>query len=229
MTSSVFDSFYDPRLGRDLLWRDVRAARFARPVPALFLDRDGVIIEEMGYIARPEDVRLLAGIAELIAGAKALGMAVVEVTNQAGIARGYFGWSDFVRVENRVTELLAAQGACIDAVFACPYHPEGRGPYRLADHPWRKPSAGMIHEASKLLNLDTRESVLVGDKELDQMAARAAGLKFGIHVLTGYGKERQAAALSAASETFAVQVACGASGCLPLLQASIAKDQPCGS
>jgi len=239
MPSSVLDPSCDPRLGSDLLWRDVRAAWFARPAPALFLDRDGVIIEEMGYIARPEDVRLLAGIAELIAGAKALGMAVVEVTNQAGIARGYFGWSDFVRVEDRVTELLAAQGASIDAVFACPYHPEGRPPYRLADHAWRKPNPGMIQEAAQLLHLHTRESVLVGDKELDQMAARAAGLKFGIHVLTGYGKERQAAALAAASEAFPVYIACGASGCLPLLQASmiqasttqasIEKDQPCGS
>jgi len=231
-------------LGGDLLWRDVRIERFARPVPALFLDRDGVIIEETSYIARPEDVRLLPGIEELIIGAKRLGMAVVEVTNQAGIGRGYFGWSDFVHVEDRISELLAEGEASIDAIFACPYHPEGRAPYRFPDHEWRKPNAGMIHEAARLLNLDTQESVLVGDKELDQMTARAAKLKFGVHVLTGYGRERQAAALAVATESFAVQVVFGASECLRLLGPSsappsaatsslrpleIARDRPCES
>src|SRR5580698_9681049 len=98
--------FSDSRLGGDLLWRDVRVERFSSPVPALFLDRDGVIVEEIGYLAKPEDVHLLPGIPELLKAAKRLGMAIVEVTNQAGIGRGYFNWPDFVRVEDQVAHVL---------------------------------------------------------------------------------------------------------------------------
>lgn len=209
--------FEDPRLGSDLLWRDVRTGRFQRSVPALFLDRDGVIIEEKGYVARPEDVSLLPGIPELITAAKNLGMAVVEVTNQAGIAHGYFGWSDFVQVEDRVTELLAECGAAIDAVFACPYHPEGQPPYRRRNHPWRKPNPGMFSEAAKLMNLALDQSIMVGDKELDQLAAKAAQLRFGVHVLTGYGSAREPFARAVASPDFPVRIVSSASDCLSLL------------
>jgi D-glycero-D-manno-heptose 1,7-bisphosphate phosphatase len=198
--------FDDPRLGNDLLWRDVRLKRSPTPVPALFLDRDGVIIEEKGYLCKPEDVELLPGIPELICAAKKLGMAVVEVTNQAGIGRGYFDWQDFARVEARVTEELAQRGAAIDAVFACPYHPEGRPLYRDPNHAWRKPNAGMLFEAAEKLNLALNQSVMVGDKDLDQLTAKAAKLKYGIHMLTGYGRENQAAAQALASETFPVHI-----------------------
>jgi D-glycero-D-manno-heptose 1,7-bisphosphate phosphatase len=198
--------FNDSRLGSDLLWRDVRVERFPHPVPALFLDRDGVMIEEKNYLAKPEDVELLPGIPELIGAAKRLGMAVVEVTNQAGIGRGYFEWSDFVRVEDRLTNLLAQRGVAIDAVFACPYHPQGSFPYRQADHAWRKPNAGMLFEAAELLNLALNQSVMVGDKELDQLTAKAAKLKYGIHMLTGYGRESESAARAAASQNFPVHV-----------------------
>jgi D-glycero-D-manno-heptose 1,7-bisphosphate phosphatase len=210
----------DSRLGSDLLWRDVRVARFRRPTPALFLDRDGVIIEEKGYLARPEDVELLPGIAELIRAAKRLGMAVIEVTNQAGIGRGYYQWSDFVRVEDRLTDLLAQRGAAIDAVFACPYHPEGSFPYRQPDHAWRKPNAGMLFEAAKLLNLALDQSMLAGDKELDQLTAKAARLKYGIHMLTGYGRENEAAARAVASENFPVLVIGSADQAVEVLNAS---------
>jgi D-glycero-D-manno-heptose 1,7-bisphosphate phosphatase len=210
----------DSRLGSDLLWRDVRVARFLSPTPALFLDRDGVIIEEKGYLAKPEDVELLPGIAELIGAAKRLGMAVVEVTNQAGIGRGYYQWSDFVRVEDRLTDLLAQHGAAIDAVFACPYHPEGSFPYRQADHAWRKPNPGMLFEAAKLLNLDLDQSMLAGDKELDQLTAKAAKLKYGIHMLTGYGRENEAAARAIASENFPVLVIESADEAVGVLNAS---------
>lgn len=193
-------------MGNDLLWRDVRVRRFPLPTPALFLDRDGVIIEEKGYICKAQDVELLPGIADLIGAAKRLGMAVIEVTNQAGIGRGYFGWADFVRVEDRLTDLLALRGVAIDAIFACPYHPEGTFPYREADHPWRKPNAGMLFEAADLLNLSLDRSVLVGDKELDQLTAQAAKLKFGIHMLTGYGAQNEAAARAVASASFSVRV-----------------------
>ncbi len=212
--------FNDLRLGSDLLWRELRVKRFPSPVPALFLDRDGVIIEEKGYIADPEDVVLLPGMAELIGAAKRLGMAVVEVTNQAGIGRGYFEWSAFVRVEDRLTNLLAQSGATIDAVFACPYHPEGVFPYRHPNHAWRKPNPGMLFEAAELLNLVLDQSVMVGDKQLDQMTGQAAKLKYGIHVLTGYGRESESDARAIASETFPVHVLRNAGQAVDLLNAS---------
>jgi D-glycero-D-manno-heptose 1,7-bisphosphate phosphatase len=216
--NTLIQVFQDPRLGDDLLWRELRVPRFSQPVPALFLDRDGVIIHEKGYISKAGDVELLPGISELISGAKELGLAVVEITNQAGIARGHFGWPDFVQVEERLTALLADRAASIDAIFACPYHPDGAFPYRNPDHAWRKPNAGMFFEAAKLLNLALDRSVMVGDKELDQQAAKAAKLRSGMHVLTGYGKQCEDSARSIASEDFRVHVVSGAGDCLPLLK-----------
>lgn len=204
--ASSFQAFTDPRLTADLLWRDVRIPRFSHPTPALFLDRDGVIIEEKEYLGDPDGVKMLTGISELIRAARAEGMAVVEITNQAGIARGYFGWPDFVQVQNRMEQFLAQEGVKIDAVFACPFHPEGHAPYRESDHPWRKPNAGMLFEAERLLNLALNRSVQVGDKVADMQAAHAAGLAFGVHVLTGHGRQHETASLAVASVVFPVHV-----------------------
>ena len=200
------ERFTDPRLGADLLWRDVRIERFLAPAPALFLDRDGVIVEEKLYLSNPDDIELLPGVHELICGAHELGMAVVEITNQAGIAHGYFGWPEFVRVENELANMLSEQGVEADAVFACPFHPQGRTPYRHENHPWRKPNPGMILEAARLLNLALDRSVLIGDKVSDLEAGRAAGLLLGVHVLTGHGREHEAASRAVASARFPVTV-----------------------
>jgi len=209
--------FVDARLGADLLWRDVRVPRFPAPVSALFLDRDGVIIEEKGYIADPRQVEMLSGVPTLIRAARQAGMAIIEVTNQAGIARGYFGWREFVSVEDRTRELLAAQNVSLDAAFACPFHPDGQPPYREAAHPWRKPNPGMLLEAAALLNLDLSRSILAGDKISDQQAAHAAGLAAGIHMLTGYGVKHQAAALAFHSQGFPVRIASGPAEAASLL------------
>lgn len=218
---SAVEPFTDPRLGEDLLWREVRIGRFAWPVPALFLDRDGVIVEERLYLSDPRNVELLPGIAHLIRSARALGMAVVEVTNQAGIAHGLYKWSDFVRVEDKVTQVLGKQQAAVDAVFACPYHPQGRPPYGQPHHPWRKPSPGMLLEAARLLNLNLRQSVLVGDKVTDLEAAHAAGLGLGIHVLTGHGRTHEMNSRAAASKDFAVRVVTDAGEAAPLLAEAV--------
>jgi len=212
------EPFTDTRLGADLLWRDVRVTRFPRPVPALFIDRDGVIIEEKLYLSNPDDIELLPGAPELIRAAHELGMAVVEITNQAGIAHGYFGWPDFVRVENRLTEILAGHGVAAAAVFACPFHPQGRTPYRDASHPWRKPNPGMLLEAARLMNLALERSVLIGDKVSDLEAGRAAGLALGIHVLTGHGREHEPASAAVASSSFPVRVVAGAGEAAHLLR-----------
>jgi D-glycero-D-manno-heptose 1,7-bisphosphate phosphatase len=216
--TSSFTPFTDPRLTEDLLWRDVRVERFAQPVPALFLDRDGVVIEEREYISNPQQVELMSGIPELIRAARALGAAVVEITNQAGIARGYFGWHEFVQVEDRVSQILAGQGVSVDAIFACPFHPQGEPPSRHPDHPWRKPNAGMLLEAAQLLNLNLRRSVLIGDKVADQEAARAAGLACGVHVLTGHGPAHEEASRAIASKNFPVHIVSGAGEAVPLLR-----------
>src|SRR5271156_3933548 len=126
---SAVKVFTDSRLGEDLLWREVRTPCFPQPMPALFLDRDGVIVEEKLYLGDPRDVRLLVGVVDLIRVARGFEMQVVEVTNQAGIAHGYFTWSDFAKVENEVTQQLSKEDVALDAVFACPFHPQGQQPY----------------------------------------------------------------------------------------------------
>ena len=203
---SSAERFTDGRLGEDLLWREVRIPRFPLPAPALFLDRDGVIVEERLYLSDPRDVELLPGITKLIRAARVLGMPVVEVTNQAGIAHGYFTWADFVRVENELTKVLGEQGVAIDAVFACPYHPDGQPPYGQPHHPWRKPNPGMLLEAARLLNLDLKQSIFVGDKATDLEAARAAGLALGIHMLTGHGRTHEINSRALTTKDFAVHV-----------------------
>ncbi len=214
----VSQVFTDPRLGEDFLWRDLRCERFSRPAHALFLDRDGVIIEEKEYISDPKEVVLLDGVPDLIRAARTLGMAAVEITNQAGIARGYFGWMDFVQVESRVTQVLAEQGVNVDAVFACPFNCEGQQPYLHPDHAWRKPNPGMLLEAARLLNLELGQSVLVGDKATDLEAARAAGLTFAVLVLTGHGQSQLVQSREVATENFHVEFVTRADEAIPFLQ-----------
>ena len=209
----------DSRLGEDLLWREVRTTPFSKPAKALFLDRDGVLIEEKEYIQDPADVVLLPGVVELIRAARELGMATVEVTNQAGIAHGYSGWAEFIEVENRVGELLRQSEVSLDGIFACPFHPRGKAPYNSADHAWRKPNPGMLLEAAKSLNLDLRDSVMVGDKPSDLEAARTAKFAFGIHVLTGHGKRDRELSRAVATPDFPVHVVSSAADAVTLLRA----------
>ena len=154
---------------------------------ALFLDRDGVIVEDIHYLHRPEDVRLIDGAAKIIAEANRRAVPVILVTNQAGIARGHFGWDDFIQVQERIIEEL--DGAFLNAVFACPHHTDGKPPLDSPDHPWRKPNPGMLLEAAQRLPIDLGTSWLIGDRAGDIQAARDAGLAGGIHVLSGHGKD----------------------------------------
>jgi D-glycero-D-manno-heptose 1,7-bisphosphate phosphatase len=169
----------------------------AVPSSALFLDRDGVIVEDPGYLSRAADLKLIPGAAALIALANRRGIPVVEITNQAGIGRGYYGWSEFVTVEEALARALALEGASVNAVFACPYHRDGVATWAHPDpdHPARKPRPGMLFAAEKLLNLDLRRSWIVGDRLADLQAGYHAGLHGGLHVLTGVGaSERPAVA-----------------------------------
>lgn len=200
----------------------VRPACGAERRPALFLDRDGVVVEEVHYLGRPEDVRLVAGAAHVIALANRLGVPVVLVTNQAGIARSYYGWNDFMAVQERILDALAAAGAGVDAVFACPYHPDGEEPFVHPDHPARKPRPGMLIRAARALTLDLGASWIVGDRASDIEAGRNAKLAGGVHVASGHGhdKRERRGALAFADRRFRVLTAATLAGVprlLPLL------------
>lgn len=175
-------------LGADGVWQQV-LRRSAAPAPraALFCDRDGTIVEEVGYLHRVTDVRLIAGAADVIARANRLGVAVVIVTNQSGIGRGLYGWGEFAAVQERVLDALAAAGAYVDAVFACAHHPQALPPYAHPDHPDRKPNPGLLHRAAACLGLALQPSWLIGDRASDVVAARRAGLAGALLVATGAG------------------------------------------
>jgi len=156
--------------------------------PAMFLDRDGVVIEEVGYLSQPSEVRLLPGAAAAIAALNRRAIPVIVVTNQAGVARGYYAESRIAEIHGRLDELLAEHGARIDAYYYCPHHPQAAvAAYRRAC-PCRKPSPGMLIRAAREHGLSLRRSCLVGDKLSDLEAGRAARCRV-ILVRTGYGAE----------------------------------------
>jgi len=175
--------------------------------PALFLDRDGVIVVDTHYLGRAADVRLLDGAAAAIARCNALRVPVVVVTNQAGIARGYYDWEGFQAVQATLSRALAAHGAHLDAVLACAYHAEGCGRLRVASHSWRKPSPGMIVAAAGRMNVDLSRSWIVGDSISDLAAGLAAGLAGGTLLATASSAQQQARSL--ATRRFVVETAPG--------------------
>ena len=143
---------------------------------ALFLDRDGVINEDHGYVYRKEDVVFVEGIFDLCRAARARGMAIVVITNQAGIGRGYYTEAAYRAHSAWMLDEFARRGAPIDRIYHCPDHPEhGLGDYKR-DSFDRKPNPGMILKAQRDLDLDLAASVLVGDKESDIEAGRRAGV-----------------------------------------------------
>ena len=154
--------------------------------PAVFIDRDGTLTEEVGYVNHPKRLRLLPRSAEAIRRLNAAGIPAVVVTNQAGIARGYFTAEVLDAVHEKLRALLEHEGARLDGVYFCPHHPtEGQPPFR-ADCECRKPKAGLLLSAAADLDLDLARSVMVGDKPSDLEVAPLVGAR-GVLVLTGYG------------------------------------------
>jgi D-glycero-D-manno-heptose 1,7-bisphosphate phosphatase len=144
---------------------------------ALFLDRDGVVNEEVGYLHRAEEVRFVDGIFSLCRTAARLGYRLIVVTNQAGIARGYYTESDFHLLTEFMRQQLLAEGVVLDAVYFCPFHPEhGVGEYRR-EHEDRKPGTGMLRRGAREFGVELSESVMVGDRCSDVAAANSAGLR----------------------------------------------------
>lgn len=149
-----------------------------RPRPALFLDRDGVLNEDMGYVARWEDFRWIEGAREAVAAFNDAGWLVIVVTNQSGIGRGYYTEEAMHALHARMAEDLAAAGGRVDAIYFAPHHPEAAvGAYREPDPPDRKPNPGMILKALSEWPIDRERSVLVGDKVSDMEAAARAGIR----------------------------------------------------
>nr|WP_277627267.1 HAD family hydrolase [Burkholderia stabilis] len=142
----------------------------------MFLDRDGVINRDDGYVFKIENFVFLDGIFDLARAAKALGYLSVVVTNQAGIGRGYYSEDDFFRLSDWMKGVFATEGAPIDGVYFCPTHPEhGVGKYKV-ESDFRKPNPGMILAAQRDFDLDLGASLLVGDKESDIQAGLTAGV-----------------------------------------------------
>ena len=153
---------------------------------AVFMDRDGTINEEVGYLSRMDELKLYPGSAEAIRLINESGMKAVVVTNQSGIARGYIT-EDFVRsVHERINEWLRADGAHIDGFYVCPHHPVyGNGIYKQ-DCNCRKPKPGLLLQAAAEMNIDLTRSYMIGDMLKDIAAGKKAGAR-GILVKTGYG------------------------------------------
>ena len=143
---------------------------------ALFLDRDGVINEDIGYLYRPEKFRFKEGIFELCKAAKEQGYLLIIATNQSGIARGLYSEEDHRKLTDWMLERFSENGVHIDETYYCPFHPkEGLGVYAI-DSPDRKPNPGMFLKAQRKHDLDMSRSIAIGDRETDAEAARRAGI-----------------------------------------------------
>lgn len=154
---------------------------------AVFLDRDGTINEQMGYVNHLSRFHLLPGVAEAIRLLNDQAIPVIVVTNQSGLARGYFPEQLLVEVHEAMTERLQAGGAALDGVYVCPHHPEAKEARYRVDCLCRKPRPGLFLQAAQDHDLDLTHSYVVGDRWSDMKAAAACGAQ-GVLVLTGYGR-----------------------------------------
>ena len=146
--------------------------------PTAFLDRDGVLNVDFGYVGRVEDLEWIPGAPEAVRRLNDLGYLVIVITNQSGIGRGYYGHEDMEAVHQALSGRLAESGARIDAFYASPYHPEAViDEFRHPDHPDRKPNPGLILRAMQEWPVDKARSFLIGDKDSDIEAARRAGIE----------------------------------------------------
>ena len=185
----------------------------------MFLDRDGVIVEDTHYLGHAKDVQMLTGAGEAIARCNKLGIPLIVVSNQSGIARGLYDWSGFAAVQGAIAGALAKAGARFDVVFACAHHADGKPPLNVADHPWRKPNPGMIVAAAERMRLDRARSWIAGDGASDLAAGRAAGLAGGVLISTRADEAERASAIQLRGGDFAVDIASSLADAVALLLA----------
>lgn len=158
---------------------------------AVFLDRDGTIIEEKNYLSNPAQVILINGAAQAIRRLSKAGFLIVMVSNQSGVARGKFTEETVNAVNQQVEHLLWRQGAKLDAVYFCPHHEEGSCSRYAVSCNCRKPKPGMGLRAARELSIDLAESFMVGDKHSDIEFGQNCGMKGAYLVLTGHGRQQQ--------------------------------------
>lgn len=151
---------------------------------AVFLDRDGVINVDTGYVSQVDDFKFIDGVIEAMLDLKKKGYLLVVVTNQSGIARGYFTEEQFMSLTEWMDWSLADRGVDLDGIYFCPHHPDGQGAYAKTCQ-CRKPGPDMILDAAKFLKIDLAASYMVGDKKSDMQAARHAGVGHKVLVRTG--------------------------------------------
>ncbi|MBI1802289.1 MAG: HAD family hydrolase [Chloroflexi bacterium] len=151
-------------------------------LPAVFLDRDGTMNVEVNDLRTPDGLQLIAGAAEAIARLKAAGYAVVVVTNQSGVARGYMTLTTLDAIHRRLAEELARHGTAVDGIYTCVHHPD-------ENCPCRKPRTSLFHQAAQVHDIDFTQSVMIGDKDTDLLAAMNLQMP-AILVRTGFGHEQ---------------------------------------
>ena len=156
---------------------------------AVFLDRDGTINIEKDYLYKIEDFEFIPGAPEAILRLNRAGFLVVIITNQSGVARGYYSEDELVKLHRHISDELSAIGAIVDGWYFCPHHLSGRPPYNI-DCGCRKPLPGMLLQAARDLDINLENSWMVGDKLADVEAGIAAGCR-PVLVKTGYGAEME--------------------------------------
>ena len=157
------------------------------PCPAVFLDRDGTINEQMGYVNHLCRFQLLAGAAKAIKRLNDAAIPVVVISNQSGLARGYFPEELLIAVHDKMNNLLAEKGAHVDGIYYCPHHPEAKEERFRETCNCRKPEPGLVLQAAREMNLDPARSFVVGDRWSDIKTAANCGAK-SVLVRTGYGR-----------------------------------------
>jgi D-glycero-D-manno-heptose 1,7-bisphosphate phosphatase len=157
---------------------------------AVFMDRDGTIIEDIGYLNHPGAIQFIPGSIDAIKKLNASGYKVIVITNQAGVARGLVSENMLQTIDKTLHKWLLSSGAHLDGIYYCPHHPEhGYYPYKQICE-CRKPHPGLIKKAQRDFNIDLAQSYMVGDKATDIEAGQKAGVKT-IHVLSGRGKDEK--------------------------------------
>lgn len=151
-----------------------------KQTPALFLDRDGVLIKDNHYISDPKRVKLELGVMDLLRFAKKKGWITIVITNQSGIGRGYFNWADYDDVTKKMLSEIS-ESDLIAAIFANSFVNSD------SENSWRKPGTGMIMESLKYFNINLQKSTLIGDRITDLQSGVNAGISNLVHLLTGHG------------------------------------------
>lgn len=152
---------------------------------AIFLDRDGTINSDHGYVSQVDDFQFIDGVIEALVELKRMGFLLVIVTNQSGIAKGKYTEEQFMQLTEWMDWSLADRGVDLDGIYYCPHHSEGEVTQYVQQCDCRKPQPGMLLSAANALNIDLAQSYMVGDKLIDIQAGKAAGVKSNILVRSG--------------------------------------------